>query len=218
MNYLAPGITSDKYDPSQSLDVFYGRTVGWILEPAKKLLELPDTGIPVLMLAASVIQPMGGVQKRGNNKREFCEGFRYIFPKVPGDSESGSVAEEACELLRNGLYHEAFIKPGLFIRDQNDPVVRESGILYVDPKKFLTVVTEAFTRLCEEIKHDGTKRKTFEEYLAVKDDEVASKRKAPIDPGVYKDIALTTGSNHSAATAIPPTSPGRLPPFRTKPK
>lgn len=215
MNVIAPGITHDQYDASKRLDVFEGRTKEWILAIARRLSEQPDSGIAVLILTSAVLEPIGGVLPwtRGakNSEGRFCNGFVHAFPNVPGATDTWEVGREVCHLLRDGLFHEAFIKPGLFIRAQDSPLQVDSGAIYVDPKLFIQAVESAFSDLCGRIRSADTGselRLAFDSYWVGKKSEhnsalVAKIERGEVDPAVFENTATTTGAFSGGVTHAP---------------
>jgi hypothetical protein len=105
--WVAPGIEIGQYDESRQLEVYQKRTSDWIMAHAIDLSKRQDGGLPSLIVACSVIEPMGGILTGSTaTLTRFKAGFDYIFPKL-------GMAKEVYERLRGGLYHEGFIKTGL---------------------------------------------------------------------------------------------------------
>jgi len=165
MAIVGPGITDEDYNSRgnvSSLDVFEGRIKSWILAFARTLAEQEDSGIAVLLLTSSVFEPMGGALiGGGNSEAKFCAGFLRAIPHVPGGN-AAEVAVLVCDLLRNGLFHEAFIKAGLVLECGDHPVQMRSGAVVVNPRLFLDSVETAFDKTCDQIRSGD--RKNFNAY------------------------------------------------------
>jgi hypothetical protein len=181
MNVIAPGITLEEYNSGRArpIDVFEGRIKHWSLGYAKHLAhdyeQKQDAGIAVLILTAAIIQPLGAVlpppKGRKSNEAIFCNGFLRVFPEVPGAEDAWKLAERVCDLLRNGLFHESFIKPGLILQFQDEPISEKDGLIYVNPVRFLDAVESVFSQACEEIRiaEDGSPiRVAFDSYWSQK--------------------------------------------------
>lgn len=105
--WVAPGKTLDQVSDKDRLKIYQSRTTEWILAHAIALSKAKDGGLPALIVACSVIEPMGGIiTGSGNVETKFTAGFDYIFPGF-------GFAKEVYNRLRGGLYHEGFIKEGL---------------------------------------------------------------------------------------------------------
>jgi hypothetical protein len=210
MNVVAPGITLEDYNSGKAkpIDLFEGRIKHWILSYAKHLAhdyeEKQDAGIAVLILTAAIIQPLGAVlppaKGRKSNEAIFCNGFIRVFPEVPGTEDAWKLAERVCDLLRNGLFHESFIKPGLALRFQDEPISEKDGVIYIDPVRFLDAVESVFSQVCDEIRNaeDGSPiREAFDSYWNQKAMEQAKR----VDP-TFK-IQSDSGTTLSTSTLAP---------------
>jgi hypothetical protein len=88
------------------------------------------------------------------------------------------IVERVCDLLRHGLFHESFIKPGLTLTIQDEPISQKTGVIYIDPVRFLDAVESVFTHICEDIRDakDGSPiREAFDSYWNQKAEEQAKK-------------------------------------------
>jgi hypothetical protein len=193
---IAPGITSDDYDESKRLDAFEKRSVEWIIAPAKRIMNENDSGIAVLMLSSSLLQPIGGIVcgGKGRNGEQFVAGFLYVFPTVKGSSDPRAVATDVCNILRNGLYHEAFVKHGFVIRRQADAVEAEAGAVCVDPKVFLPAIEQAVIRLCEQIRTDKVWQQRFDDYWRTNESLAVKQRRIPVDARMLSRTVSSTGA------------------------
>jgi hypothetical protein len=210
MNVVAPGITLEDYNSGKAkpIDLFEGRNKDWILGYAKHLAhdyeKKNDAGIAVLILTAAVIEPMGDVlplaKGRKTSEANFCNGFVRVFPTVPGAEDVWKLAERVCDLLRHGLFHESFIKPGLTLRFQDEPISEKTGVIYVDPVRFLDAVESVFSQVCDESRNaeDGSPiREAFDSYWNQKAMEQAKR----VDP-TFK-IQSDSGTTLSTSTLAP---------------
>jgi hypothetical protein len=206
MNVVAPGITLEEFNSgkAKSIDLFEGRIKHWILGYAKHLAhdyeKKADAGIAVLILTASVIEPLGDVlplaKGRRTSEANFCNGFVRVFPNVPGSVDIWKLAERVCDLLRHGLFHESFIKLGLTLRFQDEPISEKDGVVYIDPVRFLDAVESAFTHVCEEIrdaKGGSPIRESFDSYWIQKAEE--QKKRADSTFVFYSDSATTLSTS-----------------------
>jgi hypothetical protein len=197
MAIIGPGMTTEDYTSGRvsPLDVFEGRIKGWTLAFAGELAKQKDSGIAILLLTSSVFEPMGGALiRRGNSEAKFCAGFLRAFPDVPGGKTS-DVAKIVCHLLRDGLFHEGFIKAGLLLEHGELPIQQRENMVVIDPVLFLESVDAAFTRLCGEIRSDaanGELRQTFNSYWNKKDDDQGRYVNAKLDPKVASVATSTT--------------------------
>jgi hypothetical protein len=149
-NWVAPDITVEQYDDSRRLEVFHSRTKQWILAHAIKVSNDKDGGIPSLIIATSVFEPIGAIRlsDKGNRERRFMAGFGYVFPKWSG------ISKLMYNNLRGGLFHEGFIARGLLITDLEEPIVQQNETIQVDPKRFVQAVSERFDEFCNAIKNN----------------------------------------------------------------
>ncbi len=210
MLYYAPGITSDDYDPSQDFEVFRKRSEACILAPAKALAESEDTGLAVLALATLLVQPVGFLSavlldtKRKNNEQEFVDGFCSICPAVPGSVDPKIEGKKTYKVLRNGLYHEGFIKHGLVIRSQEVPVLVLSGVICVEPKRFLGAVESAFFAICDQIQKDPAARIRFSERM-----QSSHQRPDLVNLVKVEDLTSASSLSPSASSALTATPPDK---------
>jgi hypothetical protein len=159
MNFVAPGLADDQYDESKSLDVFQSRTTDWILAFSITVSRQNDGGISALIIATSVIEPMGGILTGSSSvENRFRDGFNYLFPEV------GGASKDVYNRLRGGLFHEGFIKTGLVITDLSRPIEVKNGFVYIDPRRFAVAVYEGFRRFCGDIRADPTLKRNFDTY------------------------------------------------------
>jgi hypothetical protein len=148
--WVAPNMTVEQYDESKRLQVFYTRTKNWILAHAIAVSQKPDGGIPSLIIATSVFEPIGAILlgDTGNREKRFCAGFEYVFPNW------SAISQLMYRNLRGGLFHEGFITKGLLIADLGESIVLQEDAVYVDPKYFVVAVSKRFEDFGDEIKND----------------------------------------------------------------
>jgi hypothetical protein len=188
MNIVGPGITLEDYESGRAkpIDLFAGQIKEWILGFAQSLAHEHESkehaGIAVLLLAASVLEPLGGVlpmaKGRKSSEAKFCNGFVRIFGSVPGIKDVGQVAERVCELLRHGLFHEGFVKAGVVLTHQDTPIQEKDGVVFIDAVHFVDAVAVAFDEVCNEIrtaKAGDPIRQAFDAYWTQKETEQTKK-------------------------------------------
>lgn len=153
-------MTIEQYDDSKRLAVFQSRTRGWILDHAIDLANREDGGIPSLIVATSVFEPMGAIllDSNGNKETRFTKGFEYVFPKLL------RISSRMYRCLRGGLYHEGFITGELVICTLDEPIVTVNDSIYIEPKRFAPAVATAFDAFCGSIERDENIRKKFDGY------------------------------------------------------
>jgi len=160
---LSSQITADQFDKTKRLPVFQSRTKEWILDVALRLAKEEHTGVAVLVLVTTIFEPMGAIRStRTVDKDQFADAFVYLFPNVPNGNNVGL---DLYQRLRNGLFHEAFIKPGIVITPpQGEAIKLEGSSIKIDPSRFASEVAAGFERLCDEIKNTPEMQKRFDLY------------------------------------------------------
>lgn len=196
--WIAPGIELQEYDESRRLEVYQKRTTDWILAHAIDLSRREDGGLPSMIVACSVIEPMGGILAGAAATRtRFTAGFDYIFPKL-------GIAKDVYERLRGGLYHEGFIKEGLLVTGLKQAIEVQNGHVCVDPVRFATAVNDGFQRFCGDIQNDvNGLRKRFDAYW---------ERKTEMNTKKLQNTSLIGVSTITSGTSatLPPYDPGFL--------
>lgn len=212
---VGPGISLEDYQSGKfsPIDVFEGCLNKWILAFGTELAGKENSGIAVLILASSIIQPLGAALpyngKGRNNKTDFCNGFVRIFPDVPGCKDKWEFAGRVYDLLLNGLFHEAFIKPGLVLSKRETAISEESGQIVIDPVRFIQAIEATFGEVCREIREasaESETRASFEMCWSRKETINAIREAAkplPVELPAYGTNTLSPGS----ATTLAPSSP-----------
>jgi len=110
---VGPGISLEDYQSGKfsPIDVFEGCLNKWILAFGTELAGKENSGIAVLILASSIIQPLGAALpyngKGRNNKTDFCNGFPPAVQAIAGDilegSDSDSEPLQAADFLAGGI-------------------------------------------------------------------------------------------------------------------
>jgi hypothetical protein len=162
MNVVAPGITLEDYESGRAkpIDLFESQIKDWILEFALSLAHdherRENAGIAVLLLSSAVLEPLGGVlpltKGRKNSEAKFCNGFVRVFGEIPGAEDTWQIAERVCDLLRHGLFHEAFIKAGIVLTHQDGPIQQRDGIIFIDAVHFVDAMAVKFDEVCNELR------------------------------------------------------------------
>ena len=199
MNVIAPGITDEDYFSKRvnPIDIFEGRIKEWTLGFANELALKPHSGVAVLILAASVLEPMGGalLGTTGNTERRVVKGLTWAFPSLPAGAPN-----QICDLLRDGLFHKSFIKAGLVLQQLDNPIKIEPGGIFIDPNRFLKAIDESFSKLCAEIRSRETAAfGTFEAYWEKAETDELKYHGARFAAGVTPQSGVTL----STAAAIP---------------
>jgi hypothetical protein len=203
--WLAPGIEEKDYHPSRRLEIYCGRTSGWILPHAENLAHEEDGGIPSLIICTSVFEPIGAIRGGTNSESRFKSGFEYVFP------ESSKFSHLAYDRLRNGLFHLGFIKWGLIIQDHDKPVEESGGIIFIDPKRFAKAVRESFSKFCAEVKSDSELSGRFDAYF---DKQAEQTKRATITPDALDWIERNRTLSTSGSTFDNTSHAGATPPVR----
>jgi hypothetical protein len=223
MNVVGPGITIEDYESGKAkpIDVFEGQIKEWILGFARHLAhehgQREHAGIAVLLLTSSVLEPLGGVlplgKRRKNSESKFCNGFVRVFPEVPGSKDAWQVGERVCDLLRHGLFHEAFIKAGVVLTSQDDAIFEKDGIIYLDPIRFFDAVDSAFAQVCSDIRSADANapiRLSFDAYWSQREADQARKLEVFVTPETeYPPVYGTSGTARpvSGTSTLAPAGP-----------
>ena len=207
MNIVGPGITLEDYESGRAkpIDLFEGQIKKWILDIAQSLAReherQDDAGIAVLLLSSAVLEPLGGVlpleKGRKSSEAKFCNGFVRVFGSIPGAKNVWQVAERVCELLRHGLFHEAFIKAGIVLTHQGVPIREENGILYLDASRFVERIGVAFDEVCTEIRQAEPAdpvRRAFDAYWNQRETEQPKKLESIVVAGAEYPPVLSTST------------------------
>lgn len=213
MNIVAPGITLEDYESGRAkpIDLFQGQIQEWILGLAQSLAHQHErkehAGIAVLLLAASVLEPLGGVlpiaKGRRSSEAKFCNGFVRVFGDVSGIKDTWQAAERVCELLRHGLFHEGFVKAGVVLTHQDMPIQEKDGIIFIDAVRFVDAVAVAFDEVCNEIrsaKAGDQSLQAFDAYWTQKETEQTKKLDALVRPETEYPPSVSTNT-------LAPTNP-----------
>jgi hypothetical protein len=212
MSIIGPGMTLNDYESGRvaRIDVFEGRIKSWTLAFARRLAMEKDSGIAVLLLTSSAFEPMGGVLLgSGNSEAKFCAGFVRTSPHVPGSKTAQDVARIVWNLMRDGLFHESFIKAGLILDSLDAPIREEAGAIYIDPVRLLDSVEVAFADVCKDIRaaeSAATVRKNFDAYWGEKQEDQRRYMEARVDPQAmfHSGTTLSTAAPISRALITNP--------------
>lgn len=195
MSIIAPGITDQDYKAgvAKPIDIFERRINQWILKFAGNLVEQADSGIAVLLLTSSVLEPMGGalLGASGNTEERFGAGLRRAFPKLQIKTSNC-----VCDLLRDGLFHKSFIKAGLVLQPLDEPIKVDSGAIFIDPVRFLKAVEGAFSALCNDIRSKREIAKTFDAYWekTAANEEKYQRANFPVPAALGTGVTLSTAA------------------------
>jgi hypothetical protein len=148
--WVAPGITIQQYKEEMRYEVFYNRSKQWIMANAVEVSKTETGGIPALIIATSIFEPIGSIllNNVGDKGAKFSACFEYMFPK------STAISNLMYNSLRGGLFHEGFITVGLVLKDLTEPVEYKGDTIYVDPKRYVQAVDEGLDRFYASLSKD----------------------------------------------------------------
>ena len=104
-------------------------------------------------------------------------------------------------MLRDGLFHEGFIKGGLILQSLGEPIQADSDGVKIDPERFLNAVIIAMKQVCGGIRNakpGDALSMSFADYWSRKEQEQKAKiaatftpQAAPVPP-VMPPVTLST--------------------------
>ena len=135
-----------------SIDVFEDQVRGWVLDFAEELARKEDSGIAVLMLATSYLEPIERFrsgQVNADSGQLFKRSVRRVFPEIDATSMPERVAGILFDHLRAGLFHAGLIKPLLVLVPKGEPIRIELAnqkmwAIKINAARFLGRVMEDF--------------------------------------------------------------------------
>jgi hypothetical protein len=176
------------------LDVYEDYVAEYVLAFAERMAKEEHSEIAVVILVTSIFEPLGAMirgSKKGNDCDNFCAGLQFVFGAIPGAQDT---AARVYRLLRHGLYHEGFLKAGLVLVAEGEPIVEDDGILRVNVRAFLRKTVQQFHVYVEGVRQSGpdsTKGRNFEAFW--------QNRHGSRSPGVSFDSSTMP----TASTAAP---------------
>jgi hypothetical protein len=167
---ISPRYTADKVASGaieDLIDVHEDRVNGFLLLPAQKLLEMPNTGLAVLHLSLSYFegweQWASGEDSHNRSKEFFARGFWSVFPSVnwayrrAGDEKI--ITDTLYDQLRCGLFHDAMSRRQVVIRPSRSPLAiacDQPGVIasiIVNPELFFRQIAYHFHLYVTELRN-----------------------------------------------------------------
>lgn len=135
---ISPNFSSEKLEPplfKDMVDVFEDRMRYWLIEPAKKLLQVKHGEIAAVALATNYIEGieiyLSGEDSKGKSKKFFRRGYKRIFAAVSGSNHmQDAIADGLYEMLRCGFAHDGMFRNGIYFS-----TTRIEAMLITLPKK-----------------------------------------------------------------------------------
>lgn len=137
-HFISPSYTHEKLEPPffrDIVDVFEDRMLNWLIEPAKRLLEMPNGEIAAVSLATNYFEGieiyLSGQDSKGHSRQFFIRGFKSVFPGFSGpDHLYEPIASALYDLLRCGFAHDAIFRHGIYFSE-----IRKESFTLTWPKK-----------------------------------------------------------------------------------
>ncbi len=139
-------------------------------------------------MLVGVYNPNGGFRQR------FRRGCERAFPQT-----TSGTTRLLYELLRCGLYHEGFIKPGVIIAGIDTAASESNGALIVNPERLLHETEKAFAAYIQELRSNPEMKAKFDQYLEQQREKF---RKSGRVVTVSADLGTTTVSPLATATIL----------------
>ncbi len=140
------------------LDVYEDYVTEYLLDFAERIARSEHSEIAVLVLLTSIFEPLGTMirgPRKGTDSDRFCAGLEFVFGPVPGSPAPKSAAARIYRLLRHGLYHEGFLKSGLVLVAEGEPIAEDNGILRINVGAFLRKTAQRFHAYIEGVRRSG---------------------------------------------------------------
>ena len=175
-NFVSPRYTHEKLDSRSYpdiVDVFEDRMLNWLIEPAKKLLELEHGAIAAVALALSYFEGIeiyySGEDSVNRSKEFFRRGFQRVFVVDPSGVELYDKITDAiyiqarCGFAHDGLFRNrvffstALSKPITVTWPKKDGVFDTSGnfeSVIINPHRFVDGIADHFARYVGELRSD----------------------------------------------------------------
>ena len=134
---VSPNFNSKKLEPpfyKDVLDVFEDRVAGWLIMPAKKLLDIPHCSIAAVALATNYIEGIeiyiSGNDSKGKSQEFFRRGFKAIFTGACSEEVLDAIANAIYESLRCGFSHDGMSRNRIYFS-----TARKEAFTVTWPKK-----------------------------------------------------------------------------------
>jgi hypothetical protein len=175
------------------LDVYEDYVTGYVLAVAERIAKEEHSEIAVVILVTSIFEPLGAMirgAKKGTDSERFCAGLQFVFGSIPG-------ATRVYDLLRHGLYHQGFLKSGLILVAEGEPISEDGGIVRINVGAFLGKTSQQFHVYVEDVRRSGPDSTQTHNFMAFwkKMQDIQDLK----SPGIRFDASLMT----NASTAAP---------------
>ena len=134
---ISPSYTGAKIEPPffrDLVDVFDDRMRGWLIEPAKRLLQTSDGYMAGVALATTYFEGIehyiSGLEEGASSKVLFRRAFRSVFKLDVTEEMSIAISDALYKSVRCGFAHEALPGMGIYVADS-----RKEAIFITWPKK-----------------------------------------------------------------------------------
>ena len=134
---VSPNFNSKKLEPpfyKDVLDVFEDRVAGWLIMPAKKLLDIPHCSIAAVALATNYIEGieiyMSGSDSKSKSQQFFIRGFKRIFTGAFSEELLDAIANAIYQSLRCGFSHDGMSRNRIYFN-----TARNEALTITWPKK-----------------------------------------------------------------------------------
>lgn len=148
------------------IEIFRDRVMGWQIEMAEALNQIPHSGYGILSVLFSyfemIAQYVKGMSSNNRSKDFFVEGFNVVFA---GTTLSDSDIKEVYVRVRCGMYHSGYTKVGVLISGQFPNAVDFSNnTVHISPQALTATIREHFTNYIITLKNqsNATERANFE--------------------------------------------------------
>lgn len=160
---ISPSFTGDKLSSdslSDCIDVYEGRVSGWLLRPARALLEVPHSEFAVLHLLLSYFEGWAqyrfGESSKHQSKEFFRRGFLDVFHRIAwphGEGDRDKIVDLLYDEARCGAFHDGMTRRGVFVKKTGNAIMvtgnkktGELGAIIIDVEIFLADVESQFRR------------------------------------------------------------------------
>ena len=165
--FISPNYKPDKLEKptfDDLVDVFKDRTLNWLFEPAKKLINEKEGCFGALCLLLTYLEGIWsyitGIDSKGKSKKYFNDAFVDVFRS---SSHRVDLLKRVAEIMyedgRCGFFHDGLLRNRIFLTELNqidmlitvprkpDGNVDENGqieSILIDPKYFMAAIERHF--------------------------------------------------------------------------
>jgi hypothetical protein len=137
VHMISPRYTGAKIEPPfyrDLIDVFDDRMRGWLIEPAKRLVQTPNGYMAGVALATTYFEGIehyiSGPADKASSKVLFRRAFQAVFRLPESEPLRTAITDAMYQAVRCGFAHEALPGMGIYVADS-----RKEPILVTWPKK-----------------------------------------------------------------------------------